>query len=72
MQRLPAISMLELQLIDLLTDTLHRLLDIVHRQNDLIHQLGGVGCEEAVEDIELTCSASGLDAHDGREDSNGY
>lgn len=64
--------MLELQLIDLLTDTLHRLLDIVHRQNNLIHQLGGVGCEEAVEDIELTCSATGLDALDGQEDNNGY
>lgn len=65
MQRSPAISMLELQLIDLLTDILHQLLDITRRQNDIIHQLGGVGCDEAVEDIELTCSAAGLDVQNG-------
>ena len=58
--------MLELQLIDLLTDTLHRLLEIVQ-----LHQLGGVGCEEELEDIELTCAAVGLGAHDGQEDNNG-
>lgn len=63
--------MLELQLIDLLTDTLHRLLEIVRSQNDLIHQLGGVGCEEELEDIELTCAAVGLGAHDGQEEENG-
>lgn len=63
--------MLELELIDLLISTLHRLLDIVHRQNTQLHQLGGVGCEEELENIELTCVAVGLDAHDGQEDNNG-
>lgn len=63
--------MLELQLIDLLTDTLHRLLEIVRSQNDQLHQLGGVSCEEELEDIELTCAAVGLGAHDGQEDNNG-
>lgn len=63
--------MLELQLIDLLTDTLHRLLEIVRTQNNQLHQLGGVGCEEELEDIELTCAAVGLDAHDGQEEDNG-
>lgn len=63
--------MLELQLIDLLTDTLHRLLEIVRSQNDQLHQLGGVDCEEELEDIELTCAAVGLGAHDGQEDNNG-
>ena len=63
--------MLELQLIDLLTDTLHRLLEIARTQNDHLHQLGGVGCEEELEDIELTCAAVGLDAHDGQEEENG-
>lgn len=63
--------MLELELIDLLTSTLHRLLDIVHRQNTQLHQLGGVECEEELEDIELTCEAVGLDAHDGQEKDNG-
>lgn len=63
--------MLELQLIDLLTDTLHRLLEIIRSQNDdQLHQLGGVGCEEELEDIELTCAAVGLDAHDGQENNN--
>lgn len=60
--------MLELQLIDLLTDTLHRLLEIVRSQNDQLHQLGGVGCEE---ELELTCAAVGLGAHDGQEDNDG-
>lgn len=64
-------SMLELELIDLLTSTLHRLLDIVHRQNTQLHQLGGVACEEELEDIELTCEAVGLGARDGQEDNNG-
>lgn len=63
--------MLELQLIDLLTDTLHRLLEIVRSQNGQLHQLGGVGCEEELEDIELTCAAVGLGAHDGQEEENG-
>ena len=63
-------SMLELELIDLLTSTLHRLLDIVHRQNTQLHQLGGVACEEELEDIELTCEAVGLGAHDGQEDKD--
>ena len=63
--------MLELELIDLLTSTLHRLLDIVHRQNTQLHQLGGVECEEELEDIELTCEAVGLYAHDGQEKDNG-
>lgn len=63
--------MLELQLIDLLTSTLHRLLEIVRSQNDQLHQLGGVGCEEELENIELTCVAVGLDAHDGQEKDNG-
>ena len=63
--------MLELELIDLLTSTLHRLLDIVHRQNTQLHQLGGVAYEEELEDIELTCEAVGLDAHDGQEKDNG-
>lgn len=63
--------MLELELIDLLTSTLHRLLDIVHRQNTQLHQLGGVAYEEELEDIELTCAAVGLGAHDGQEDNNG-
>lgn len=58
-------------MIDLLTSTLHRLLDIVHRQNTQLHQLGGVECEEELEDIELTCEAVGLDAHDGQEKDNG-
>ena len=63
--------MLELELIDLLTSTLHRLLDIVHKQNAQIHQLGGVAaCEEDLEDIELTCGAVGLGAHDGQEDKD--
>ena len=63
--------MLELQLIDFLTDTLHRLLEIVRSQNDQLHQLGGVGCEEELEDIDLTCAAVGLGAHDGQEEDNG-
>ena len=63
-------SMLELELIDLLISTLHRLLDIVHRQNTQLHQLGGIACEEELEDIELTCEAVGLGAHDGQEDKN--
>lgn len=63
--------MLELQLIDLLTDALHRLLEIVRSQNSQLHQLGGVGCEEELEDIELTCEAVGLCAHDGQEKDNG-
>ena len=63
--------MLELQLIDLLTDTLHRLLEIVRSQNDQLHQLGGVGCEEELEDIELTCAAVALGAHDWQEEDNG-
>ena len=63
-------SMLELELIDLLISTLHRLLDIVHRQNTQLHQLGGIACEEELEDIELTCEAVGLGAHDGQEDNN--
>ena len=58
-------------MIDLLTSTLHRLLDIVHRQNTQLHQLGGVECEEELEDIELTCEAVGRDAHDGQEKDNG-
>ena len=62
--------MLELELIDLLTSTLHRLLDIVLRQNSLLHQLGGVACEVELEDIELTCEAVGPDAHDGQEDKD--
>ena len=62
--------MLELELIDLLTSTLHRLLDIVPRQNTHLPQLGGVACEEELEDIELTCEAVGLDAHDGQEDKD--
>lgn len=62
--------MLELELIDLLISTLHRLLDIVHRQNTQLHQLGGIACEEELEDIELTCEAVGLGAHDGQEDKN--
>ncbi|HCV93751.1 MAG TPA: hypothetical protein DGV70_03145 [Faecalibacterium sp.] len=62
--------MLELQLIDLLTSTLHRLLDIVHKQNAQLHQLGGVACEEELEDIELTCEAVGLGARDGQEDKD--
>ena len=60
--------MLELELIGLLTSTLHRLLDIVHKQNAQLHQLGGVACEEDLEDIELTCEAVGLGARDGQED----
>lgn len=32
--------------------------------------LGGVACEEELEDIELTCEAVGLDAHDGQEDKD--
>ena len=62
--------MLELQLIDLLTSTLHRLLEIVRSQNDQLHQLGGVACEEELEDIELTCEAVGLGARDGQEDKD--
>ena len=63
-------SMLELQLIDLLTSTLHKLLDIIHKQNAQLHQLGGVACEEELEDIELTCEAVGLGARDGQEDKD--
>lgn len=63
--------MLELELIDLLTSTMHRLLDIVHRQNTQLHQLGGVTCEEELEDIELTCEAVGMGARDGQEKDNG-
>ena len=48
-----------------------KLLETVHAQNDKLHQLGSVGCEEALEDIELTCAAVGLCAHDGQEDNNG-
>lgn len=64
-------SMLELQLIDLLTSTLHRLLDIVHKQNAQLHQLGGVACGEELADIELTCETVGLCTRDGQEDNNG-
>lgn len=38
---------------------------------DQLHQLGGVGCEEELEDIKLTCAAVGLNANDGQEDNNG-
>lgn len=62
--------MLELELIDLLTSTLHRLLDIVRKQNTQLHQLGGVACEEELEDIELTCGAVRLGAHHGQEDKD--
>lgn len=63
-------GMLELELIDLLTSTLHRLLDIVHKQDVQLHQLGGVAYEEELEDIELTCEAVGLGAHHGQEDKD--
>ena len=63
-------SLLFLQSSDHQSTSLHRLLDIVHRQHTQLHQLGGVACEEELEDIELTCEAVGLDAHDGQEDKD--
>lgn len=48
-----------------------KLLETVHAQNDQLHQLGSIGCEEALEDINLTCAAVGLGAHNGQEEDNG-
>ncbi|MGN0706558.1 MAG: hypothetical protein ACI4JC_00980 [Faecalibacterium sp.] len=48
---------MNLRLTEFLIDTLETLLHIVKRQNEQLSQLGAVGAEEELRDIEDACSA---------------